>query len=66
MTEWRRTEAHYITSHFELFDGKSYKESWAEFWLKLTEVEKQIIKSIENFDSVVFEEITGINLQEGK
>ena len=62
MTKWIRTDAHYITSRFELLDGKTYKESWVALWGKLTDEEKKIVMAIENFDPVVFAEITGVEV----
>ena len=40
----------------------SYKEACANWWSKLTEENKEIIKSIPNFDKEKFYEITGINI----
>jgi len=48
----------------EEIDGKfvkyNYKEACAEWWAKMSEEDKEIIKSIPNFDAGIFEEITGI------
>ena len=40
----------------------SYKEACANWWNELTEGNKEIIKSIPNFDADKFYEITGINI----
>ena len=40
----------------------SYKEACANWWNELTEENKEIIKSIPNFDSDKFKEITGIKI----
>lgn len=40
----------------------SYKEACANWWEKLSEENKEIIKSIPNFDAEIFKEITGIEV----
>jgi hypothetical protein len=40
----------------------TYKESCAEWWKIMSGKNKEIIKSIPNFDAKVFEDITGIKL----
>ena len=40
----------------------SYKEACANWWSELTEENREIIKSIPNFDKEKFYEITGINI----
>ena len=40
----------------------SYKEACANWWDELTEENKEIIKSIPNFDADKFKEITGIKI----
>ena len=44
--------------------GKPYKDVWAEWWQK-NNTPKMIerIQALPNFDAVIFEEITGINLE---
>ena len=37
-----------------------YKTAWANLWQSLSEEERQVIQSIENFDWDIFTEITGI------
>jgi hypothetical protein len=48
----------------EEIDGKlvkyTYEEACAEWWKKMSEEKKKIVKSIPNFDAEIFEEITGI------
>ena len=48
----------------EEIDGKfvkyNYKEACAKWWAGMSEENKEIIKSIPNFDAGIFEEITGI------
>lgn len=39
-----------------------YKEAWAACWVKMTEADKKNITDLQNFDAVVFHEITGIDL----
>ena len=50
----------------ELMGGylKTYtmKEAWANWWSKLTDENKEIIKQLPNFDSDVFKDITGIEI----
>lgn len=41
----------------------TYKEAWANLWKILTENEKNQFKELPNFDSEIFEEITGIKLK---
>lgn len=38
------------------------KEAWANWWSKLTDENKEIIKQIPNFDTEVFKDITGIEV----
>ena len=40
----------------------SYKEACANWWIELTEENREIIKSIPNFDADKFYEITGIKI----
>ncbi len=42
----------------------SYKDAWAGLWDQMTDKEKETIKEIPNFDSGIFERITGINVEE--
>lgn len=42
----------------------SYKEACATWWNKISERDKEIIKSIPNFSKEIFEEITGIDVEE--
>jgi hypothetical protein len=38
------------------------KEAWANFWHNLNDESKTLFTSLENFDSKIFEEITGIKI----
>lgn len=40
-----------------------YKEACVAWWAKLTKNNREIIKSMPNFDAEVFKEITGIEVQ---
>ena len=40
----------------------TYEEAWANWWERLTDKNKEIIKQIPNFDPVVFKDITGIEV----
>jgi hypothetical protein len=42
----------------------SYKEAWAEGWKTATQEQKDWYKSLPNFDAKIFEEITGIRIDE--
>jgi len=50
----------------KMVDGElvtqTYKEACAEWWEKTSEANKKIIQKIPNFDTEVFEDITGIRL----
>ena len=50
----------------KMVDGElvtqTYKEACAEWWEKTSEANKKIIQKIPNFDTEVFEDITGIKL----
>ena len=39
-----------------------YKEAWSNLWKKLTDNEKNSFKTLPNFDSDIFEDITGIRI----
>ncbi len=39
-----------------------YKDAWTNMWGNLTDEAKNIFKSLENFDSDKFKEITGISV----
>jgi hypothetical protein len=39
------------------------KEAWANFWHNLSDKNKKLFTSLENFDSAIFFEITGIKVQ---
>lgn len=38
------------------------KEAWANFWHNLSNANKKLFTSLENFDADIFEEITGIKI----
>ena len=40
-----------------------YKEAWGNFWNSISDDKKQEFLNLPNFDSKIFEEITGINTQ---
>ena len=40
----------------------SYKEACAKWWSQMTEENKEIIKSMPNFDAKIFKDITGIEI----
>ena len=40
----------------------TYKEAWANLWKTLGEKEKNSFKTLPNFDSDIFEDITGIKI----
>lgn len=40
----------------------SLKEAWANFWHNLKKQDKQHFITLENFDTEVFEEITGVKI----
>jgi hypothetical protein len=42
----------------------SYKDAWKEGWKNATQEQKDWYKSLPNFDTRIFEEITGINVSE--
>ena len=39
-----------------------YKEAWGNFWNKTSDDNKQLILDLPNFDATIFEDITGINV----
>ena len=40
----------------------NYKDAWRNFWDKTDEANKKLILELPNFDAIIFEEITGINV----
>jgi len=42
----------------------SYKEAWKILWDKTPKAERESVKSLPNFDAVIFEEITGIKIDD--
>jgi len=57
------------TTDTKNMDGKlktlTYKEAWAEYWSRASEEDKEWFKNLPNFDETIFEEITGINVEQG-
>ena len=45
---------------------RDYKYCWSKFWEKITQEEKDFIKSLPNFNAEIFEEITGIKVNQEK
>ena len=45
---------------------RDYQYCWKKGWEKMSEEEKDKIKSLPNFCSKIFEEITGVNIEETK
>ena len=39
-----------------------YKDAWSNFWKKTTKENKQLILDLPNFDAGIFEDITGVNV----
>jgi len=63
MDDWRSSKQANILGNFCLLDGKSYKESFIEFWNKLSSGDKKCIRELPNFDKKVFFEITGVKVE---
>jgi hypothetical protein len=42
----------------------AYKEAWKEYWNRASESDKEWFKSLPNFDESIFEEVTGIKVNE--
>ena len=42
----------------------SYKDDWAEMWTSLSQEDRNFFKTIVNFDSEIFESITGIKIED--
>ena len=41
----------------------NYQDAWKEYWGRASEIDKKWFMSLPNFDSKIFEEITGINVE---
>ena len=52
-------EAKNINGYLKTLD---YKEAWAEYWSRADKEEKDFFINLPNFDSDIFEEITGIKI----
>jgi len=52
---------------FETTDGylktMTYKEAWAEYWNRASDEDKEFFTTLPNFDSAIFLEITGIDVE---
>ena len=52
---------------FETTDGylktMTYKEAWAEYWNRASDEAKKFFTTLPNFDSAIFLEITGIDVE---
>ena len=44
----------------------TYKEAWKEYWDRASEGDKKWFMNLPNFDTKIFEEITGIDVEENK
>lgn len=70
LTEWiEYTDEEKAEDEDKAFIGgylKTYtmEEAWANWWDALTDENKEIIKSIPNFDAEIFKEITGIEIKQ--
>lgn len=42
----------------------SYKDAWKEMWAELKQEDKDFFKTLLNFDADIFEQITGIKIEE--
>ena len=67
LTEWvEYTEEEQDTPDKKAVGGYlkayTYKEACAKWWAAMSEKNKEIVKSIPNFDADIFEEITGIRV----
>lgn len=64
LTEWvdYDTEASDIKGIEGYLKNYTYEEAWVNWWNKLTDENKEIIKQIPNFDPEVFKDITGIEV----
>lgn len=56
LTEWVENSGGKLVTY-------TYKEAWANWWIKLSDENKKIIQEIPNFDADIFEDITGINVR---
>jgi hypothetical protein len=50
--------------YFDLVEGKTYKECFQEAYNKAPKEEKEMLKSLPNFDADIFYEISGIRVDE--
>jgi hypothetical protein len=55
LTEW--------DSEKQVLTTRSYKEAWTLYWTKASKEDKQRFLDLPNFDSRIFEEITGVDVE---
>jgi hypothetical protein len=73
LTEWisesdmtvqeKKDNAHFFTEggYLKTYD---YKEAWANLWKTVTKEDIEQLKALPNFDAEIFEEITGIKIDD--
>lgn len=66
MTEAEKQENETYKTTGGYLKVRDYKYCWAKFWEKASNEGKDFIKSLPNFDADVFEEVTGIKVNEEK
>jgi hypothetical protein len=49
---------------FGKLESRTYKAAWADYWKTASNTDKQRFKRLPNFDAEIFEEITGINVEQ--
>lgn len=59
--EQKKNDKDYRTNKGTLIK-RSYKEAWKLYWSEIDEKTKQRFLNLPNFDAVIFEEITGIDV----
>jgi hypothetical protein len=61
--EKKANPSHATTGGFLRKDSEySYKKSWQNVWNQCSQDEKDLIKSLPNFDAAIFKEITGVEV----
>ena len=65
MTEQEKKDHDYAKNTGGYLKTLWYKEAWAE-WYKDNQDKKEKIKNLPNFDADIFEQITGIKIEEEK
>jgi len=61
LEDWDSADIPYFL-HFELFEGKTYKESFQAAYDKASSDDKKLLLALPNFDADVFYEISGIRV----